>query len=226
MDFPETINLPGAQLLFDPKALPEPLADRWFTHLSETINWREESIKMFGKSVTVPRLIAWHGDSQARYRYSGVMHEPQPWGPLLREIRQWVSECCGHRFNSVLANLYRDGGDAMGWHADNEPELGEAPTIASLSLGAERRMRFRPKGVSTEAGEGAAEVAKAQRRQRSFHLDLTHGSLLIMQGQTQHHWQHAISRTRQRVGPRINLTFRQIHSDSERESSRKSGTRR
>lgn len=149
---------------------------------------------MYGREVAVPRLIAWYGDPGADYRYSGVNHAPEPWSRTLGELRDWLNESCGHHFNSVLANLYRTGGDAMGWHADNEPELGPQPVIASLSLGATRRMRFR----------------RVDRSQQSFHLDLTHGSLLVMQGETQQHWQHAITRTKRVVAPRINLTFRQI----------------
>ncbi|MFK7957965.1 MAG: alpha-ketoglutarate-dependent dioxygenase AlkB [Lysobacterales bacterium] len=218
----ETIDLPGAQLRFDPVALSKPQADRWFEHLSDTIDWQEESIKMFGKTIKVPRQVAWYGDPQARYRYSGVMHEPIAWSEVLADIKHWVGECCGHSFNSMLANLYRDGSDAMGWHADNEPELGEEPVIASLSLGAQRRMRFRPSIRPIDRGDTTLD----RRGQQTFHLDLTHGSLLVMQGQTQHQWQHAISRTRRPVGPRINLTFRQIKTPKGDCQNRKSGTRR
>ncbi|MEM9183851.1 MAG: alpha-ketoglutarate-dependent dioxygenase AlkB [Pseudomonadota bacterium] len=190
----ESIELAGGSLRWAPDAVDPEQADRWLAELTTEISWRSETLKMYGREVPVPRLIAWYGDPGTDYRYSGVNHAPLPWSPTLASLRRWLASACGHPFNSVLANLYRDGQDAMGWHADNERELGRQPVIASLSLGATRRMRFR----------------RVDRSQQSFHLDLTHGSLLVMQGQTQQHWQHAITRTQRSVAPRINLTFRQI----------------
>ncbi len=124
-------------------------------------------------------MVAWYGDADAGYRYSGLRHDPLAWTPLLRDIRERLQNETGQRFNGVLLNLYRDGRDAMGWHSDDEPELGDCPTVASLSLGAERRFDLRRKGSG--------------RIQHS--LVLAHGSLLVMRGTTQHHWQHQIART-------------------------------
>jgi alkylated DNA repair dioxygenase AlkB len=106
-----------------------------------------------------------------------------------------VEQATAHRFNSVLLNLYRNGRDSMGWHADDEPELGPAPAIASVSLGALRRFRLRPRAGLVHA---------------PLSLDLPHGSLLLMRGPTQQHWQHALPKTARPVGPRLNLTFRWV----------------
>jgi alkylated DNA repair dioxygenase AlkB len=151
---------------------------------------------MFGKEVPQPRLTAWYGDPAAQYTYSGLTWEPRPWTPTLLDLRRRLEAATDARFNSVLLNYYRDGRDSMGWHADNEPELGAAPAIASLSLGASRRFRLRPyRGGLTHP---------------SFSLDLPTGSLLLMRGPTQQHWQHELPKTARPVGPRLNLTFRWI----------------
>jgi alkylated DNA repair dioxygenase AlkB len=144
----------------------------------------------------VPRLTAWHGDPGAVYTYSNIRMEPEPWTPLLESIRDRVSEFCKAEFNSVLLNLYRDGNDSMGWHSDDEKELGPQPTIASLSFGAERTFKFRHKF----------------NRSLKHSMTLSHGSLMVMQGETQALWQHSLPKTRKKVFPRINLTFRRILS--------------
>ncbi|SMB93575.1 DNA-N1-methyladenine dioxygenase [Hymenobacter roseosalivarius DSM 11622] len=190
------LPLPDAELLLDPRFLPPSAAEAVFQELLETIPWRQEPIKLFGKAVMQPRLTAWHGDPAARYRYSGLSLEPQPWTPALQRLRQQVSEATGAEFNSVLLNLYRTGQDSMGWHADNEPELGLNPIIASVSLGATRRFRLRP-------GAGMAPHAPVG-------LDLPPGSLLVMRGPTQQRWQHALPKTARSVEARLNLTFRRI----------------
>ena len=135
------------------------------------------------------------GDAQAHYQYSGLSLSPQPWLPTVKAIRRKIEKRCCHRFNSVLINLYRDGKDSNGWHSDNEPELGENPVIASLSLGATRRFRLRHKYRKALA---------------PYSIDLPHGSLLLMAGTTQQYWQHCLSKTARQVGPRINLTFRWV----------------
>ena len=183
----------GAARLW-PSAFPPAEATRLFDELRRTIDWRHESILMFGRRVGVPRLVAWHGDPGASYTYSGTLHRPLPWTPPLVGIRERTEHLCGARFNAVLLNLYRDGRDGMGWHADDEPELGRDPVIASVSLGATRRFCLR------------------HRKRRNLRLDvpLAHGSLLCMFGATQHHWVHALPKTRAVVGERINLTFRLV----------------
>lgn len=177
-----------------PAAFGPEAASRLFAALRTRIDWRQEEIVIFGERRRVPRLVAWHGDPGASYRYSGTDHDPAPWTPVLERVRARVGELSGAEFNAVLLNLYRDGRDGMGWHADDEPELGRNPVIASVSLGAPRRFCLR------------------HRRQRDLRLDLElrHGSLLVMSGSLQHHWVHALPKTRRPVGERINLTFRKV----------------
>ena len=186
--------LPDADLRLWPAAFDASAADRHYAELLADIDWRDEELLIFGRRRAVPRRVAWYGDPGARYTYSGTTHEPRPWTPALAAIRDRVSHLAGHPFNAVLLNLYRDGRDAMGWHADDEPELGPEPVIASVSFGAGRRFRLK------------------HRRRPDARLDLVlpHGSLLVMAGPTQRHWVHALPRTEAPVGARINLTFRLV----------------
>ena len=170
-----------------------PLADR----LLQELPWEVHRVRMFGREIDSPRRSCWIGDPGAAYRYSGIRHEPHPWPPLLLPLRERLVLETGVHFNSVLANLYRDGRDSMGWHSDDEPELGEHPVIASLSLGATRRFVLRHR----------------LERSRRHTLELPDGSLLVMRGRTQVQWQHALPRTAKPVGPRVNLTFRRILPD-------------
>lgn len=195
------IELPDAALDYRADWVDSDTADAWLQELILATPWTQPEIRLYGRQVAVPRLVAWYGDSQAAYRYSGLQHEPLAWTPLLQGVRQRLERETGHRFNGVLLNLYRDGGDAMGWHSDDEVELGRNPVVASLSLGAERRFDLRRKGSG--------------RIQHS--LLLGHGSLLVMSGATQHHWQHQIARTSKVSQPRLNLTFRLILRDQPHE---------
>ncbi|MBE7376602.1 alpha-ketoglutarate-dependent dioxygenase AlkB [Pseudomonas sp. AL-54] len=190
-----SIDLIDAELRYLPHWLDRTTADVWLRRLIDETPWEQPQVRLYGRTLAVPRLVAWYGDAAARYRYSGLLHEPRPWTPLLEEIRRRLQVEVDGRFNGVLLNLYRDGQDAMGWHSDDEPELGREPLLASLSLGAVRRFDLRRKGGS--------------RIEHS--LELGHGSLLVMSGATQHHWQHQIPRTRRAPMPRLNLTFRLIH---------------
>jgi alkylated DNA repair dioxygenase AlkB len=156
-------------------------------------------IRLFGREVASPRLSCWIGDPGTAYVYSRTRFEPQPWPPALAALRMRVARACGADFNSVLANLFRDGRDAMGWHSDDEAELGPAPVIASLSLGAVRRFLFRPRHVRGVRPAG-----------RTLELALPHGSLLRMSGATQRYYEHALPRAARIREPRINLTFRRI----------------
>ena len=161
------------------------------------------TIQMFGKPVTIPRLQAWHGDADAAYRYSGLWMQPAPWTPVLQDLRERLQSLPrAPRFNSVLVNLYRDGQDCVGWHADDEHELGREPVIASLSLGATRRFLLKPRG-------GAASG-----RRQSVSLDLEQGDLLVMGGRTQRDYVHTAPRTARQVGARWNLTFRYVRPRS------------
>lgn len=166
-------------------------ADAVFTELRAQIGWEQHAIRIHGRSFPTPRLTAWMGDHS--YRYSGLSHEPQPWPPTLATLRNRLSEELGTAFNSCLANLYRDGSDSMGYHADDEPELGPEPVIASLSLGARRRFAIRHR-------------TSMQR----WTWELGEGDLLVMFGESQRDYRHAVPKTARPVGPRMNLTFRQF----------------
>ena len=149
---------------------------------------------MYGKINPIPRLSAWYGDEGTSYTYSGITMSPSPWTSLLLDIRQQLNDLSGNDFNSLLANLYRDGNDSVGWHADDEAELGENPTIASLSFGESRRFLMKQKENEGE----------------KLSLDLNNGDLLIMKGATQQNWLHQVPRSKKQLGARINLTFRSI----------------
>lgn len=159
------------------------------------VPWRAEHIVLWGKRVAQPRLTAWYGDAQRAYRYSGLHLTPLPWAGLLLEIKRAVEAHSGVEFNSVLLNLYRHQRDSMGLHSDDEPELGERPVIASLSLGETRTLVFKHKRDTSL---------------KRVRLPLESGSLLLMQGNTQHCWKHGIDKQTQPCGPRVNLTFRRI----------------
>ena len=190
----QPLNLADAELSYQAQWLSAACADAWFNQLRDEIAWEQPLLHIHGRDVQVPRLLAWYGDAQARYRYSGLTHHPLPWTSLLSEIRRQVEQAVGQRLNGVLLNYYRDGQDSMGWHSDDEVELGRNPLVASLNLGGARRFDLRRKG--------------ATRIEHSMTLE--HGSLLVMAGATQHHWQHQVAKTRKAVAPRINLTFRLI----------------
>jgi alkylated DNA repair dioxygenase AlkB len=188
------IELPDADLDYRPDWLGVAAAARLFATLRDAVPWEVHRIRLFGREHASPRLSCWIGDPAAVYRYSGTRFAPHPWLPELAALRERLRAELGAPFNSVLANLYRDGRDAMGWHSDDEPELGPAPVIASVSLGAPRRF-----------------VLKHRRDPALRHaLVLEPGSLLVMAGATQRHWKHALPRTAKPVGARINLTFRQV----------------
>ena len=171
-------------------------SDQLFAQLQIDLAWQEESIFIYGKWVKVPRLMCWYGDPDAWYRYSGVNHQPMPWTATLRTIREQVEQQCQCTFNSVLANLYRDGNDSMGCHADDEKELGLNPVIVSLSLGDQRLFKLHHKHCKEK-----------------LDIILGHGDLLVMSGALQNHWMHAVPKTKKLKTQRINLTFRKIKVD-------------
>jgi alkylated DNA repair dioxygenase AlkB len=172
-------------------------AQGWFDRLQAEVPWERHRLRMFGRDVEAPRLSCWIGDADAVYTYSGTRFVPRPWTPACAELRECVGVVCRERYNSVLCNLYRDGRDSMGWHSDDETELGPRPRIASLSLGAVRRFRLRHRR------DPAARLE----------LDLQSGSLLLMAGATQQHYRHDLPKTARDVGARINLTFRHVAAD-------------
>ena len=188
------ITVIDQQAFLYPKFLDKPDADQYFRVLYDEIDWQQEELFLYGRRLNVPRLIAWHGDAGVNYRYSGVDHRALPWNQSLLDIRKKLSEKVSETFNGVLLNLYRDGQDSMGWHSDDEPELGIEPVIASISLGQERNIQFR----------------RRDNHAKKISLVLPHGSLLLMQGKSQVGWQHQIPKSRKPMKPRINLTFRNI----------------
>jgi alkylated DNA repair dioxygenase AlkB len=195
-EFPATgepLDLPDGEGVWFRRAFTAEESAGLFAALRQETLWRQHSITLYGRTIASPRLSAWHGDPDASYSYSGLRLEPELWTPALRSTRERVEALAGTRFNSVLLNLYRDGGDSMGWHSDDEPELGRDPVIASVSFGAARRFLMQH---------------KKQRLRREWWLE--DGDVLVLGGATQRHWRHHVPKTRQPVGPRINLTFRWI----------------
>lgn len=190
----EWIGLPDALLYWEPDYLCRAgLPADLFARLAAQVAWQQHRIRLYGRELAAPRLSAWYGDPGARYRYSGLQLEPEPWLPPLLQLREALQGELSHAFNSVLLNYYRSGADSMGPHADDEPELGAEPVIATLSLGAPRRFILRRR-------DGSAR----------WQCELGDGSLLVMAGACQHHWRHAVPKTRRPVAGRISLTFRRV----------------
>jgi alkylated DNA repair dioxygenase AlkB len=183
-------------------------ADALLQALNSEIPWEQHHVRLFGRTLPAPRLSCWIGDPDAAYTYSAVRFEPRPWTPQLAALRDRLNAALGAGFNSVLANRYRNGADGMGWHSDDEPELGPQPLIASLSLGAPRRFLLRERG-----GPWRGEIL------------LEHGSLLRMAGASQARTQHSLPKTARPVAERLNLTFRRIAAPSPppRRRSRQAG---
>ena len=177
---------------------PQPFtdsADQWLRQLTADTPWRQDQITLYGKTHPLPRQQAWYGDAGCEYRYSGLHLQPLAWTPTLNRIRQTLEHLCAHRFNAALLNYYRNGNDRMGWHSDSEPELGLNPVIAIVSLGAARELALR-------RNDGSDRMT----------VSLPHGSLLVMNGAFQHHWQHALPVRKRISEPRLSLTFRYVHS--------------
>jgi alkylated DNA repair dioxygenase AlkB len=166
-----------------------------FNRLRAAIPWKAREISIGGRSIMQPRLTSWHADAGVTYTYSGRTHHPAPWTPLLLRLKEAVEMVAGAGFNSVLLNLYPNERASIGWHSDDEPELGRQPVIASVSLGADREFRMRPYLGG-----------------KTVKIPLTHGSVLVMRGDTQSNWQHGIEKSRVPCGERINLTFRMTHA--------------
>ena len=178
-----------------PKYLDNSSSDKLLETLLERNQWEREILKIYGKSISAPRLTSWFSDPMVSYRYSGKKRIGKPFTPELFQLRQILNARLNVHFNFVLANFYRDGKDYVGWHADDEPDLGSRPLIASISLGESRRFRVR---------HNSRKVTES--------IDLVHGSLLIMRGQSQSHFKHCLAKTKRLVNSRINLTFRTIQS--------------
>jgi alkylated DNA repair dioxygenase AlkB len=194
----QKIPAPNAQLYYVHNAVLGRSADELLRELIADTPWRQETLRVWGKLFSQPRLVAWYGDSRSVYTYSGIKLVPLPWTELLLTVKRQVETLAGSSFNSVLLNYYRDNRDSMGFHSDDEAELGERPVIASLSLGEERTFVLKHK----------TKFVKPVR------LKLGSGSLLVMMGETQQYWKHGIARETRVCGPRVNLTFRRIEAIS------------
>jgi alkylated DNA repair dioxygenase AlkB len=172
--------------------------DLFLRTLLNKVSWSDDYYMAFDRRIEIPRRQAWYADAGIRYSYSNNLLNTQPWIAPLSEIKQRVETALQRRFNSVLLTYYRDGGDSVSWHADDEPELGSEPWIASLSLGASRDFHFRHR----QNGELLGQVT------------LHHGDLLLMRPSFQHNWEHCVPEQRGIDGPRINLTFRNVLSST------------
>ena len=189
-----TIVLKDAEIFYDEHFLSNIEASTYFDVLREETDWQQDRIKVFGKEYDQPRLTALYANNKNPYTYSNITMHPTPFSPVLLEIKSKIEKTLNQTFTTCLLNLYRNGQDSNGWHADNEKELGKNPVIASVSLGAERLFHMKHRTDKTQ----------------KLRLNLAHGSLLVMSGSTQHNWLHQIPKTKKNVGERINLTFRII----------------
>lgn len=186
--------LPNAELIYVPDFFSTKEANNYFRVIRAQTNWQHDDITVFGKSYKQPRLTALYGDTNQTYSYSNITMHPEPFTQNLKEIKTKVETFSNENFNTLLINLYRDGSDSNGWHADNEKELGKNPIIASVSFGEERPFHFKHRTIKSERHK----------------LILAHGSLLLMKGEMQHYWLHQIAKTKRNIEPRINLTFRKL----------------
>lgn len=188
------IKIKDGELYYDRFFFSNIEANKYFNLLKKEIQWRQDNIKIFGKIYPQPRLTALYANNNKSYSYSNIKMHPITFTPTLFDIKSKIEKRLNSQFTSCLLNLYRNGQDSNGWHADNEKELGLNPVIASLSLGAERVFHMKHRNDKKE----------------KLKINLTNGSLLVMRGKTQHHWLHQIPKTRKKVEERINLTFRII----------------
>lgn len=192
----ETIPMVDAELRFMRAFYAPPESQQLAATLMRETAWQQEKITVWNKQHWQPRLTCWYGDARSRYVYSGIALVPNEWTPTLLRIKHDIEQATGHRFNSVLLNLYRDEHDSVGMHSDDEAELGSAPVIASLSLGESRLFKLKH---------------KTRKDLKTVSIELDDGSLLLMAGATQRYWRHGVDKARQTKGPRINLTFRTIY---------------
>ena len=186
------IKAQNALLNYYPSFFDTQVARTLTKSLLSEVAFSQDTITLYGKQHNVPRLQAWFGS--AGYQYSGLLMKPLSWTPSLLAIKEKVEHFSGYQFNSALVNLYRNQHDSVSWHSDDEPELGKHPVIASISLGATRTFKL-----------------KHKESKENLTIPLVEGSLLMMEGETQEYWQHAVLKEKKVSGPRINITFRQLH---------------
>lgn len=189
------IELKDASLMYFPHAFSAGEADALLEYCLLRLPWRQDSLTIAGKRVAIPRLQNWFGDPEAHYSYSGLALTPLPWTAQMLQVRDRAEVIAGQSFNAVLANYYRNGRDSVGWHSDDERELGPQPVIASVSLGATRVFEMRH---------------RYDKSLKTLRLPLTHGSVLVMKGETQQFWRHQLPKDEEITQPRVNLTFRKI----------------
>lgn len=186
-------KIENGEYFFQPNFFSKAESDTLFKCLLDNIKWKQESMYMYGKKIDFPRLTAWYGNNDKPYSFSGITLHPLPWSTEILTIKSRIEPIANTEFNSVLLNLYRSGNDSISWHTDAEKELGVNPVIASINFGATRKFQLRH--IKTK---------------QKLEIELTHGSVLIMQGELQHFWQHQVPKTSKPVSERINLTFRVI----------------
>ena len=191
---PNYFNVPDAEIIYYPHFFDTEESDLPFQELLLTIPWQQDDIKVFGKVHAQPRLTALFGNEGKSYSYSNIKMQPHSWNPILQNLKLKAEAVSATEFTTVLLNLYRDGKDSNGWHADNEKKLGTNPIIASMSFGAERYFHLQHNND----------------KNLKLKILMEHGSLLVMKGTTQHFWKHQIPKTAKPIGSRINLTFRSI----------------
>jgi len=188
---PYNILPEDGETIYHGKIYDNPEANEILCYLIEQIPWKHDEVKIYGKHIITARKVAWYGDQNYDYTYSGSTRTALQWTPELLNIKQLAESHSRVAYNSCLLNLYVDGSQGMAWHSDDEKCLGKDTNIASLSFGAQRRFDLRHKGTREKVS-----------------VQLEHGSLLVMQGATQAHWQHQIAKTKKVTTPRVNLTFR------------------
>jgi alkylated DNA repair dioxygenase AlkB len=196
---PELLQVPEAKIYLFRNFLYDEQDKLLYKDLIEDIAWQQDLIKFYGRKIPLPRLTAWYGDHGVSYTYSGILMYSHFWTHSLLQVKGWIENKTQHQFNSVLLNQYRNGNDSVAWHSDDEPELGQDPIIASLSLGASRKFELR---------------SRSQPNLDKIEILLNSGDLLIMGGGTQQNWQHQIPKMRKVKETRINLTFRNIYSST------------
>lgn len=191
---PIIFNLKDADVIYYPDFFTLEESHKYFNSLLENTNWQEDDITLFGKTYKQPRLTALYGNNNKPYSYSNITMHPELFNTELLTIKEEIESVIETSFTTCLLNLYRNGQDSNGWHADDEKELGNNPIIASVSFGATRKFQLKHKTDPSQ----------------KLTIELQSGSLLIMKGETQHFWKHQIPKTKKEVGKRINLTFRYI----------------
>jgi alkylated DNA repair dioxygenase AlkB len=186
-------KIENGEFQFYPGFFNKSESDFFLMELKNSVLWKQESMNMYGKQIDFPRLTSWYGENDKPYSFSGITLQPNPWTNEMIKIKEKIEPLSSVCFNSVLLNLYRNGNDSISWHTDAEKELGLNPLIASVNFGATRKFQLRH--IKTK---------------EKLELELSHGSVLIMQGELQHYWQHQVPKTSKPVNERINLTFRVI----------------